>query len=321
MIRSAVLGPLIRALETAEVPLGPLLGAFGMSRKMLSNPYEVLPLGRYVQLFEHAAELLDEPSLGLRLGSSLEMTEHGPAGLVFLSSPTLEVAIAKFSRALESWTHPVSCEVVEIQDWPVWVYQILDTQIWPRRQDTEYSVSAMCNMIRLVKGSNWNPTEVIFEHPAPADPKPYFRVFRSPVRFNQPTNGLVLMARDLDTPLQTADARMLRLMERHASDLIVHDAPARDLVEQVRELVSRRIMREKLHVEDIARDLGLSHRSLQRHLAQSGTSVRQIVREARQQRIDALQHQGSMSKGAVARAVGYADATVLWRAVQGWKKD
>lgn len=61
----------------------------------------------------------------------------------------------------------------------MWRYRIADEGIWPRRQDAEYSVSSMCHMLRIVCGAQWAPVEVHFEHIAPADIKPYQRMFRA----------------------------------------------------------------------------------------------------------------------------------------------
>lgn len=321
MIRGAVMGPVVRALDAAGANCDAVLAEFGMSRKLLSNPYEILPLTRYVDAFERAAEVLDEPALGLRLGNELQSTELGPAGLVFLSSPTLNTALSRFSQALASWQSATTVELLRDDEWPTWTYQLANAHIWPRRQDAEYSVSTMCHMIRHVRGPAWNPVEVHFEHTAPADLKPYARIFRAPVRFQQPGNGMILRPQDLDAQLKSADSQMARMMERHATDLISRDAVPHGIVDQVRDLVTRRLAREKLIVSDIAKDLGVSHRSLQRHLAEAGTSVRQIIREERQRSVEGLKEHDGLTNAAIARAVGYADATVLWRATRSWKKD
>ncbi|SAK82341.1 AraC family transcriptional regulator [Caballeronia hypogeia] len=315
------MGPLIRALDAAGADTESLLTRYRLNRRMLSDPYEILPVITYIEIFEEAAALLSEPTLGLRLGRDLHLSELGPAGLVFTSSSTLKVAMRKFSRAIESWQGSTSMDLLLKHDAPSWFYQISDASIWPRAQDTEFSLSAMCNMIRLVRGPNWNPVEVQFEHAPPSDLKPYSRMFRCPVRFSQQTNAVLLSSKDLDAQIKSADIHMAAMMERHAADLIAREAIPHSLVEQVRDLVARRLSREKLIVGDIAKDLGLSQRSLQRHLADAGTSVRDIVREVRKESVETLSAKDGMSRAALARAVGYADSSVLWRATQNWASD
>lgn len=314
------MGPIMRALDTAGADGDALLAECGLSRRELADPYDVVPLARYVQAFERAALVLDEAALGLRLGRQMPLSELGPAGLVFTSSQTLGSAIRRFSNTLASWQSAALVDLVHDGEWPMWRYRIASPDIWPRRQDAEYSVSSMCHMIRLVRGEHWVPAEVHFEHAAPADTRPHRRVFRVPVRFLQPASGVVLHRQDLNAPLMSADTQLARLMERHATDLISRDAVPHSLVEQVRDLVTRRLAREKLVLADIARDLGVSNRSLQRHLAEAGTSVREIVREERQRHVTVLREREGMTNSALARAVGYADAAVLWRATRRWNR-
>lgn len=320
MIRSMVMGPVVRALDAASADSDALLAEFGLSRRQLSDPYEILPLDRYVRAFERAAELLADPCLGLRLGKEIQHSELGPAGLLFMSSSTLGSAIHRFSEAIASWQTAALFDLTRDHEWPMWHYRIDLPHVWPRRQDAEYSLSSMCHMIRLARGAQWAPVEIHFEHAAPDDVKPYMRVFRAPVLFQQPVNGIVLHRQDLETHLDSADMRVANLMERYASDLISRDAVPHDLVDQVRDLVTRRLFREKLAVADIARDLGLSNRSLQRHLAGAGTSVREIIREERQRNVAVLREREGITNAAIARAVGYSDATVLWRATRSWSR-
>lgn len=320
MIRSAVITPIVRALDIAGADADKLLEDFGLSRRLVSNSYEIVTLGRYMGVFESAAALLNEPGLGMRLGSGLQMTELGPAGVVFLSSSTLQEGIRKFSEALPSWQGATAMDLRHADSWPVWSYRIADDSTWPRAQDAEYSISTMCSMIRIVLGNAWTPVEVHFEHAAVAEPRAYARYFGAPVRFGQATNALVLRARDLSAAIKTADRQMASIMERHATDLMTSDAIPPKLVDQVRELVKRRLARGKLTLGDLATDLGLSERSLQRRLAESGTSIRQIVREERQRSVAALDEHSGLSHEAIARAVGYADGTVLWRAKRNWKE-
>jgi AraC-like DNA-binding protein len=320
MIRGAVMGPIVRALDAGGADCDALLAQFGLTRRQLADPYEIVPLRRYVEAFELAAQVLDEPWIGLRLGREIPLSELGPAGLVFTSSPKLGSAIRRFSEALGSWQSAVLVDLASDSGWPMWRYRIASSDIWPRRQDAEYTVSSMCHMIRLVRGPQWVPVEVHFEHAAPADTSPYQRIFRVPVRFQQPVSGVVLHPHDLDSTLTSADTRLARLMECHATDLISRETVPNGLVDQVRDLVMRRLAREKLVIADIARDIGLSNRTLQRHLAAAGTSVREIIREERQRSVTVLRERDGMTNSAIAHAVGYADATVLWRAKRQWNR-
>ena len=75
MIRGAVMGPIVRALDAAGADCEALLAEFGLSRRQLSDPYEIVPLGHYVGAFERAAQVLLFRSRG-------DPQVHGCAGVM-----------------------------------------------------------------------------------------------------------------------------------------------------------------------------------------------------------------------------------------------
>ena len=73
---------------------------------------------------------------------------------------------------------------------------------------------------RWITGLDIPPTEVRFQHPAPADVSEHQRIFRCPVSFNQVDNALVFPRRLLSTPLGQADAEVRRLFDAYAERLL-----------------------------------------------------------------------------------------------------
>jgi AraC-like DNA-binding protein len=316
--KAGLLGPLLRRLDAAGTHTNDLLAAHGLSRKLLAHACEGLPLAQYVGLFEKSAAQLNECDLGSRMGSELQLLELSQAGEIFMTSATLRQGMENISTAMESWQDATSMALIKNAGETAWSYRLLEPNIWPRRQDAEFRITAMCTMIRQVLGNAWNPVEVNFEHAQPANITFHRRFFRCPIRFDQPGNAIVLRTRDMDTTAQTTDALLASAGERGTTHSIEHHSVSRSIADQVRELVARRLAREKVSVCDIASDLGYSQRSLQRYLAQAGTSMREIVREVRQQRADTLEENGCASRTVIARALGYADSTALCRATRNW---
>ncbi|MFC0198782.1 helix-turn-helix domain-containing protein [Paracoccus rhizosphaerae] len=64
----------------------------------------------------------------------------------------------------------------------------------------------------------------------------------------------------------------------------------------------------------IASGLSLSPRTLQRHLAAQGSSLRELVMEARLELGCTQLRSGQASSSEIARRLGYADSTAFWRA-------
>ncbi|WP_404944758.1 AraC family transcriptional regulator ligand-binding domain-containing protein [Sagittula sp. P11] len=74
--------------------------------------------------------------------------------------------------------------------------RIANGNTWPRRQDAEFFLSSLTQMIRDNFSSRFAPLEVHLEHPAPEDPQPLERMFRALVRYLKPINRLIIARPD-----------------------------------------------------------------------------------------------------------------------------
>jgi AraC-like DNA-binding protein len=317
-IRASVLNSLVRTLDREGGSTDLLLTEHGLVRAYLDDPYALVPLGRYVALYERAAQVLGDPGLGLRLGIGVRPSDLGPLGLLFTAAPTLGSAFARLTQfllALQSATH------VGLQhnlDFTSWTYRIADPDIWPRVQDAEFSLAAACQLARGLVGTNWRPLEVHFEHDEPRNRAALDRYFQAPLRFRQQANRLLVAATDIDRAIRKEDRELTRILERHIGDLVAGQPNQAALTDRVRDLISVYLGQERVTIEKLAQDLGLSRRTLQRELGREGTSVRQLLHEYRlsfaRQRIK----EGRLANTALAHALGFADETVFWRAFKSW---
>jgi AraC-like DNA-binding protein len=92
-----------------------------------------------------------------------------------------------------------------------------------------------------------------------------------------------------------------------------------DWTSRVLALIAARLGHRSIGLDDIAIDLSIAPRSLQRRLAEEGTSLRQILSDHRKQVAELHLRAGEPHLGKLAVALGYADGTTFWRAHRGWK--
>ncbi len=100
--------------------------------------------------------------------------------------------------------------------------------------------------------------------------------------------------------------------------MLGESSASRTIVDQVCSLIRRNLGHEPVTLESIAAALGVSTRSLQRHLAAEQTSLRELTREIRVAEAKTLLSDGRLRSGTVAHALGYADSTAFWRAFKSW---
>ncbi|WP_226625285.1 AraC family transcriptional regulator [Alloyangia pacifica] len=320
-VRATALAPVLRHFEARGEDLGAILKAEGLAPGALRDPYEEIPLAAYLRLFEAAARAAHDPVLGARLGRSITPADLGPTGLLLAQSATLRLGMTRFLgalAALQSATEMIFSHEPDENGWHSISYQIRGAAKSSGAQDAEFSLSSLCQLLRQSFDRGWSPAEVHFSHAPSRRPDLLERLFGAPVRFEQSANRLLFGEEGLDTLRRTEDAGLIAVIERHVADLVRAQDPEMSVAERVRMIVSRNLGRAPVDLPSVAGALGMAPRSLQRHLAQEGTSLRALVQAERRQIAEQqLARPGARLKS-VAATLGYSDETVFWRAWRNW---
>jgi AraC-like DNA-binding protein len=202
-------------------------------------------------------------------------------------------------------------------------YLIQDPAIWPRRQDAEFALAAITTFARQLIGKNWQPVAVEFEHDVRGFSEELRRYFRAPIFGNCPANALVIANTDMDQSLCThipgVDDDVGHLLERHLLELL--GAPEIALQThsgRASSLIASRLGRARVTIEAIAADMGMSVRSLRRHLTEEGNSFRQLLQEHRRIMTETILRAEGARLEDLAGRLSYSDSTVVSRAFKSW---
>ncbi len=318
-IRASVLAPLVEQIDRRSGKTDLLLASHGILRSQLDDPYAMIPMARYVAIFEEAALVTGEASLGARLGTLFKPSDIGPIGVLFSISGTIRAGFERLAKYVNTVQSATSSGVFEEDGNLVWSYRLEDPKMWPRRQDSEFSVVASCQLVRSCFARSWKPLEVHFEHIAPRDRSVLERIFRCPLKFGESANRIIVDGRDAARLYRQEDPALSAVLERHVAELVGKSMVPDSISERVRGLIGIYLGHKPITLPSIAAELRISVRTLQRRLAEEGTSLRHLVRETREV-IATTQLEAHVQKARIAEVLGYADSTVLWRARRGWER-
>ncbi|MDH4414826.1 MAG: AraC family transcriptional regulator ligand-binding domain-containing protein [Rhizobium sp.] len=317
-IRASVLAPLVEQIDRRSGKTDLLLASHGILRSQLEDPYAMIPMARYVAIFEDAAVITEEPSLGARLGTLFKPSDIGPIGVLFSISGTIRAGFGRLAKYVNTVQSATSSGVFEEDGNLVWSYRLEDPRMWPRRQDSEFSLVASCQLVRSCFAKSWKPLEVHFEHLAPRDRSALERIFRCPLKFGETANRIIVAGSDANRLYRQEDPALCEVLERHVAELVGKTVLPESIGERVRALIGIYLGHKPITLTSIAAELRISDRTLQRRLAEEGTSLRHLVRETREA-IATTQLEAHVQKARIAEVLGYADSTVLWRARRGWR--
>jgi AraC-like DNA-binding protein len=134
------------------------------------------------------------------------------------------------------------------------------------------------------------------------------------LRFGARVLRMSLRREDWDRPLRRADSRLLELLKQQ---LALGDRPHDALLAALRSLARERLQ-QRPTLAEAAPLLGLSQRSLQRRLRDSGTTFEQELDQVRREVADALLAQSQVSLAQVAARLGFAEQASFTRAFRRW---
>lgn len=170
---------------------------------------------------------------------------------------------------------------------------------------------------RHIYSPDFSPEGVWLSRPQPEDPTPWQRLFKCPVYFNARRDRILFNTRAMSQPLLTASPELAA-----QNDALVADYLARldrsDLVTRLQSLLVQHEPIGHMNVQDVARHLNLSQRTLQRRLQEKQLSYKQVVDEVRQQQALHWLRLDYLSISEIGYRLGFSNGANFTRAFKRW---
>jgi AraC-like DNA-binding protein len=182
---------------------------------------------------------------------------------------------------------------------------------------TQFSIAGFCARIAAAAGRRIVPVGVTFTQSAPRSYQAFIDMFGTRrIEFGAPVTTFTLRAEDLDMPMPGADPVLARILRRYAATL---PRPASvDWLDLFLQALAEVIGEGAPSLDTLSRRLAVSTRSLQRRLAEYGTSWRAELESARRHRAQRAFQNGTGSLNRLPHQLGYADPRSVRRALRRW---
>lgn len=305
--RLAELGLVLPALlRQAGLPLG-----FFQQEKIYASTAELFALYRAI------GELSQDPAIGVKLGSEPRLERYHPSAMVAVCSRSYGDALERMAR-YKQLTCPeeirvrftrdeVAVEFVYIEADESEPSVLVDTALaWilsVGRRGTDGQITPL----RLELNRAVKHREVLEEH------------FGCKVKFKAGRNALVFQKRDLDRPFLTHNVELLAAIGAQLESELESRHAGTDVGDQVKRTLKRSLAGRRPSLQDIAQELAMSPRTLQRRLGEAEITFQQLVEDTRRELAHHYLRQSSLELSGVAFLLGYEDANSFFRAFQGWE--
>ncbi|MFK7845097.1 MAG: AraC family transcriptional regulator [Rhodothermales bacterium] len=295
----------------------PLFASSGFNPSQFSDPDTEVSFVSAGKLLARCVTETGCVHLGLLLGERVHPSSLGIAGFMLQAASDVGSALRDLVQYLDLHDRGavVSLDTSD-QNAILLGYNISLSGVEALDQINDLAMVVACNIMRNLCGTKWNPTEVLLSRPPPKELTSYRRVFRAPIRFDMGQSAIVFPERWMDYSITSADSLLHHHLEKEATELHPHRQVI--LAVELRRLLRKALVTRNIGAADIAKQLQMHERTLNRRLSEGGTSYRQELEKVRYEIARQLLTDNEMPLTQIAAALNYSDSTAFSRAFKGW---
>src|ERR1700730_13910830 len=264
--------------------------------------------------------MLGDATYGLRLGAAQEAKDSGMLGFLMLNSPTLLDALTNAQRYFRVLGEGEDIEVERMGPHVTLRFRETDKALRGLRHNSEYIAAIIVRACRDMTRKRISPVRAEFMHGRPNAKVAYSDYLGCPVRFHAEWDALVYDANAMRLPVVGADSKLFKVLERACQKTLGPTPRKQDIVHDVRELVIDRLAKGTLHFDNVARELNMSSKTLERRLAARGTTFSSLLDDIRSGLAKRYLSDTDLRLEQITYLTGYSEPAALVRAFRRWTR-
>ncbi len=262
-------------------------------------------------------ETSNDPAIGLKLGAEPRFERYQPTAIAAVCSRSFRDALQRIGR-YKKLTCPEDIRVRTSGDETS--VEFIYTQA--KEVQPDVMVDLVLSWILGIgrRGTDGQLTPVRLELTRPAQHRELLEShFGCRVRFKAGRNALVFRANDLDRPFVTQNEELLKFISTQLEAELKERNSSADLGDQVKHTLKRSLAGKRPSLPQVARELCMSARTLQRRLTDADITFQQLVEDTRREMAHHYLKHSAIELNEAAFLLGYEDANSFFRAFHGWE--
>jgi len=277
-----------------------------------------LSLDDYFRTVDAAITVTGDPAFGLHMGEQARSAMFGVVGSLAEQAGTLRQCVETtegYARLLaDGGFEP---ELREHGETAAIRFAAIRGDQSAMRMTAEFVMTALSFTLPLFAGGGARPTQVRFAYAEPPYVAEYQRIFGSTARFGQEFTELLFPRAWLDKTHQYHSPELYAVLKDQADRSLARLERDGSLGVQLERIMTKHGPLP-LTMEDAARHLGMSARSLQRRLLREGLVFAELVTRHRVDVAKRLLGRPKASLQEIAYEMGFASVSAFHRAFKRW---
>lgn len=259
------------------------------------------------------------PALGLTVGRGIRVQDCGVLGYLFKTSRNVGDALKCFNRfqgliyaGSEARLENIDSDLVRLIWEPIYGYS--------SQTSDALLIAAMVNIVHeLIQPNTLSLKSVNFTQEIPLDELSiYESFFGCEVKQRQSKLSLVFNKDDLLCPIPDVDPTLNNILGKQAESLLAHVPENDDFLVRLRNHLIRCLHEGRSDANQLAKEMGLSERTLHRRLKHKNRVYRDILKEIRKSMAVNYLTDPKLTLPEIALMLGYSEQSTFSRAFKIW---
>lgn len=301
-----------------------LIKQLGVEIPRQPNPKTRYSLELFDNLLSIAARELNNPHLSISVGESFRIATYTDLGNILAFCKDIEEA-AYINKRYSSLVHTLGVPHIrkeKLENGPkntfIWEPNFPKSEYQRFYKATEFVISNYFTSLNwLAWGFGKGVVEIHYAHAPSAPIDVYQDLTGCKVKFGMDCYRLVMADNIMNRPLPTANAHQLNILKAKQDMILSAFNEVNNIIIRVEGEILNIIKDQKPKIDVIANNLGMSERTVKRHLKGQSTTYREILERVKRKMCDDLLDQG-MELAQIAQTLWYSDQTAFTRAHKKW---
>jgi AraC-like DNA-binding protein len=306
----------VTRINGLDLPISDILRQAGLPANLFQQEHIRLTLAQWFALWSAFAAHLDDPTMGLQISRLIQDEPYDPLWITALSANSFYGALEKVAR----YKRLFSAEEISLSQgdelWLVDIIWLIDQPPPPILLDATFA--HLLELGQRGTGHQIYPQKVCFQRDE-SQRSVYEAFFQSPVEFKAAKNQIIFTNEQIKLPFKSANPDLLALIEPQLEAALAPLTSPHSFVDQVAELLQKRIAGSSPSIHDIAQELHISSRTLQRRLAEEGVAFQHLLEQVRHKLAKTYLQASELELTEIAFLLGYQEPGSFHRAFLQWE--
>ena len=294
-----------------------LLRRTGLPLTLFSSGPILITTEQLFMLWRGIGEISEDPAIGLKLADRVPLAQHHPAIIAAHHARNFRDGLQRMAR------YKILCGSEEMRLSEKGNQCVLEFSWLLSRENVPLSLldAAFASMLQLGRRGTGAPIRPLgIEIRQSAEHREIReRYFGCTIKFKAPRNAMVFRKSDLDLPFATYNAELVTMLSPQIDREVAQAKSELTVTNRVKWVLMRFLGGRSPEINDVAKELGMSCRTLQRRITNEHTTFRRLISDARQELARSYLAEPGLELGEVACLLGYEDPNSFFRAFREWE--